>query len=83
MDYDMFNLTQNYKIIDTPDIKPDIKCLSVSTNLWSNKHNFNESTVIKNDGFLDKWFPDAYKLMEWTEVKLMNFENGMRQMPLN
>ena len=78
MDYEMFNLTQNYKIINTPDIK----CLSVSTNLWSNKHSFSESTAIKNDGFLDKWFPDAYKLMEWTEVKLINYENGMRQMPI-
>jgi len=72
LDYNMINLTQSYKAVNSKFIK----CLSISTNLWGNLHEFGDE--IKDNGFIDKWFPDANKLTEWTEVKLINLENGMR-----
>jgi len=74
MDYHMFNLAKSYKTINSKAIK----CLSISTNLWGNHHSFEDSDEIQDNGFIDKWFPDAHKLMEWEEIKLINLEHGMR-----
>jgi len=74
MDNHMFNLAKSYKTINSKAIK----CLSISTNLWGNHHSFEDSDEIQDNGFIDKWFPDARRLMEWEEVKLINLEHGMR-----
>jgi hypothetical protein len=67
LDYSMYNKTE-----DVVSVKCDkIKCLSLSTTLWGNKHVFETdmsnpgSKIFKNkeaNEFLTKWFPEAYKL---------------------
>jgi len=72
MDLNMFNLAKSYKVVPYDDIK----CLSISTNLWSNFHKFDDAEAV-NGNFLDKWFPDAYRLTEWNEVELLNKDSGL------
>jgi len=72
MDFNMINLSKDYKVVDE-----DIQCLSVSTNLWDNLHDFIGDKI--NPGFLIEWFPMARELTEWTKANLTNYElrNGM------
>lgn len=69
LDYDMILRTQHFKIAEE-----DVRCLSISTNLWGNLHSFDDSDEIKDNEFLDKWFPDANELCQWRTVKLTNQE---------
>ena len=81
MDWNMFNLAESHKVVNDDNIK----CLSISTSLWTNLHEFDEGGVIKDENFLDKWFPDTRNLTGWTEAELSNTEirYGMYQMPTN
>jgi len=67
LDYSMYNKTDD--VVSTRC--DNMKCLSLSTTLWGNKHIF--ETDMSNPGsrvfdkkeaneFLTKWFPEAYKL---------------------
>lgn len=67
LDWSMYNKTE-----DVVSIRCDeIKCLSLSTTLWGNKHVFETDmnnpgseifTKTKADNFLKKWFPEANNL---------------------
>jgi hypothetical protein len=70
MDLNMVNKAKRFKLVDSPKIK----CLSLSTNLWGNFHQFEDGEETKENGFLDKWFPEYRELTEWKEVKLNNSE---------
>lgn len=73
MDFNMFNLAQNVKTINSKSIKN----LSISTNLWGNLHKFEHCKPIKDEEFLNIWFPGAYQLMKWDNIKLTNKELGV------
>ncbi len=65
LDNSMIRKTDSVKVIECDEIK----CLSISTSLWSNRHNFlldmqNKGSYLINNNvaFLRKWFPDALNL---------------------
>jgi hypothetical protein len=76
MDYQQFTKAKNYMLIE----RDDIRCLSISTNLWNNYHEFTRDAdvLIEPGAFIDEWFPMARELTKWRKVKLINIENGMR-----
>jgi hypothetical protein len=70
MDRHMFELCKSYTIAPYEDIR----CLSISTSLWDNMHVWHDDYEIDEPDFLSKWFPDAYQLTEWKNIKLLNTE---------
>ena len=67
LDNSMYRKTENVHAMRCDEIK----CLSLSTTLWSNRHSFaldmqNEGSRVFNDteanDFLEKWFPETFKL---------------------
>jgi len=81
MDWHMFMKAKSYNLIE----RDDIRCLSISTSLWANFHDFTRDAdvLMEAEPFLAKWFPDALNLKKWFEVKLIHKEDGMRTMPLD
>jgi hypothetical protein len=76
MDYLMFSKAKSYKLVK----RDDIKCLSISSNLWGNFHTFETDAHerLKAEPFLERWFPDYEKLTTWENINLLHTENGLK-----
>jgi len=76
MDYQQFMKAKSACLVD----RDDIRCLSLSTNLWSNFHNFERDATERLDveTLAGGWFPEAFELTKWKNIKLLSREDGMR-----
>jgi len=67
MDRQMITRAKNYRMATE-----DVECLSISSNLWENYHGFEGE--IKDNDYLNKWFPKSEALTKWTEAAITYYE---------